>query len=218
MRRAFDVVTAATVLLLSAPLLALIWLAVWLSLGSPVVYRQRRVGLKGKNFTILKFRSMRPPRTPAETDAERSPWLGRILRATSLDELPQLWNVLRGDMSLIGPRPTLPQQVRYYSPRQRGRLEIRPGLTGWAQVRGRNSIDWPARIELDLWYIGHRSLCLDLRILARTLGRLARPAGVTGAGGVNPGFPLPGDLATAERADRVGAPERTNPKGGGETV
>jgi lipopolysaccharide/colanic/teichoic acid biosynthesis glycosyltransferase len=109
----------------------------------------------------------------------------------SVDELPELWNVLRGDMSLIGPRPTLPEQVRHYSPRQRGRLAIRPGLTGWAQVNGRNSISWPERIELDLYYIEHRNLALDARILWRTVLHVLRPSGIYGEGGVNQGFPVP---------------------------
>jgi hypothetical protein len=134
---------------------------------------------------------MRPPAYPGEPDSARSIPLGRLLRASSLDELPQLWNVIRGDMSLIGPRPTLPEQVVHYSARQRGRLAVRPGLTGWAQVNGRNSLSWPNRIELDLWYLEHRSLQLDLRIALLTLLQLVRPRGVVGEGGENPGFPLP---------------------------
>jgi lipopolysaccharide/colanic/teichoic acid biosynthesis glycosyltransferase len=160
-------------------------------LGRSVLFRQVRVGLRGKEFSIVKFRSMQPPAYEGQPDNERDTLLGNRLRSTSLDELPQLWNVLCGDMSLIGPRPTLPEQVRHYSERQRGRLAIRPGLTGWAQVNGRNSISWPERIELDVWYIDHRSLRLDLRIVARTLLRLVRPQGILGEGGVNPGFPHP---------------------------
>jgi lipopolysaccharide/colanic/teichoic acid biosynthesis glycosyltransferase len=133
---------------------------------------------------------MRPERYPGEPDSDRSPRLGQLIRATSLDELPQLWNVLVGDMSLIGPRPTLPEQVAHYSDHQRGRLAVRPGITGWAQVNGRNSLSWPERIELDLWYLRHRSLRLDLRILVLTVLRLVRPHGIYGAGGVNPGFPV----------------------------
>lgn len=201
MRRALDTVAAATVLLLAAPLLALIWVLVRISSGSPVLFRQRRVGLGGRVFTILKFRSMRPARTPEETDAERATRVGSVLRATSLDELPQLWNVLRGDMSLIGPRPTLPEQVEHYSARQHGRHAVRPGLTGWAQVCGRNSIDWPARIELDLWYIANRSVLLDLRIVGSTVLRLLRPAGITGADGINPGFPAPSGPDPLARAE-----------------
>ena len=117
--------------------------------------------------------------------------VGHLLRSTSLDELPQLYNVLRGDMTLIGPRPTLPEQVVHYSSHQRRRLEVRPGLTGYAQVKGRNSITWPERIELDIWYIDNRTVLLDLRILVATVRNLVRREGITGPGGVNQGFPLP---------------------------
>jgi len=177
-------------LVLLSPLLALTALVVRLTMGSPVLFRQRRSGFEGSEFSILKFRSMRAERRPGEPDADRLTAVGRLLRSTSLDELPQLWNVVRGDMSLIGPRPTLPEQVVHYTARQRGRLVVRPGITGWAQVRGRNSLSWPERIELDLWYIQNRSLALDARILALTLVRLLHPAGVTAVGGVNPGFPI----------------------------
>jgi lipopolysaccharide/colanic/teichoic acid biosynthesis glycosyltransferase len=193
MRRLVDVVVAALALVLSAPLLAAAAIAVRLSMGSPVIFRQRRSGKHGAEFEIVKLRSMRAERYPGEPDPDRLTRVGGLLRATSLDELPQLWNVLRGDMSLIGPRPTLPDQVAHYSARQRGRLAVSPGMTGWAQVCGRNTLSWPERIELDLWYIEHRSIALDLRIVARTLLRLVRPSGVTAEGGVNPGFPVPGD-------------------------
>ena len=136
---------------------------------------------------------MRPEGYPGEPDRQRDTTFGRFLRNSSLDELPQLWNVFRGDMSLIGPRPTLPEQVAHYDLRQRGRLAVRPGITGWAQVNGRNSISWPERIELDLWYIAHRSLMLDLRIVGRTFLRFVHPAGITGEGGLNPEFPIPAD-------------------------
>ena len=140
---------------------------------------------------------MQAERFPGEPDADRDTRLGRSLRAASLDELPQLWNVLRGDMSLIGPRPTLPEQVVHYTEAQRGRLAIRPGITGLAQVRGRNSLSWPERIEIDLWYIEHRSWRLDLEILGRTVLSLLRPRGIYGEGGVNQGFPT--DPAPASR-------------------
>jgi lipopolysaccharide/colanic/teichoic acid biosynthesis glycosyltransferase len=190
-RRAVDLAASALGGLALAPLAAVVALAIRLRHGPPVLFRQVRAGRHGEPFTILKFRTMHPERFPGQPDAERLTGLGRLLRSTSLDELPQLWNVLRGDMSLIGPRPTLPEQVVHYSARQRGRLAVRPGLTGWAQVRGRNALSWPERIELDLWYLAHRSLRLDLRILALTAARLVRPTGITGAGGVNPGFPTP---------------------------
>lgn len=173
-----------------APVAVLVAALVRWQLGSPVLFRQRRSGLEGRQFTILKFRTMRPARHEAESDLDRDTPLGRRLRAASLDELPQLVNVLRGDMSLIGPRPTLPEQVEHYDPRQRGRLAIRPGITGWAQVNGRNSISWPERIELDLWYIANRSFRLDLRVLWLTVLNVIKPRGITGEGGVNEGFPL----------------------------
>ncbi|MDQ3326621.1 MAG: sugar transferase [Actinomycetota bacterium] len=193
MRRLIDVLVAAVAGIVLSPVLAVTAAIVRWRLGRPVLFRQARSGLLGAEFQIFKLRTMRPEAWPGEPDADRDTDLGRALRGLSLDELPQLWNVLRGDMSLIGPRPTLPEQVVHYSPRQRGRLAVRPGLTGWAQVNGRNSISWPARIELDLYYIEHRSLALDLRILVRTALRRVRPSGIYGEGGVNPGFPLPTD-------------------------
>jgi lipopolysaccharide/colanic/teichoic acid biosynthesis glycosyltransferase len=182
------------------PIALVIALVVRWELGSPVLFRQRRSGLRGREFTILKFRTMRPARHAAETDLDRDTPLGQRLRAASLDELPQLVNVLRGDMSLIGPRPTLPEQVVHYDARQRGRLSIRPGITGWAQVNGRNSISWPERIELDLWYIANRSLRVDLKVLWLTVLNVIRPRGITGAGGVNDGFPLADGGSTAAHA------------------
>jgi len=192
LRRAVDVVVAAGALVVLTPLLGVLALAVRIAMGRPVLFRQPRSGRHGVEFTIVKLRTMRSERFPGEPDADRTPRLGHLLRSTSLDELPQLVNVLRGDMSLIGPRPTLPEQAARYGEHERQRLEVRPGLTGWAQVNGRNTLTWPERIELDIWYIQHRSLALDLRILGRTARRLVRPSGVTGEGGVNPGFPDPG--------------------------
>jgi lipopolysaccharide/colanic/teichoic acid biosynthesis glycosyltransferase len=189
---------AAAVGVLAVPLLVAVAALVRWRLGSPVLFRQARSGRQGVEFSIAKFRTMRPERYPGEPDPQRLTRLGRFLRATSLDELPQLWNVLRGDMSFVGPRPTLPEQVRHYSAHQRRRLEVRPGVTGWAQVHGRNSLTWPERIELDIWYVDHRSLWLDLRIVALTLGTLVRPRGVTAEGGVNPGFPIPAQAASPE--------------------
>lgn len=184
-----DVLVASAALVVAAPLLAVLAALVRLRTGGPVLFRQVRAGRHGDEFVILKLRTMRDEAYPGEPDGDRLSRLGRWLRSASLDELPQLWNVVRGDMSLIGPRPTLPEQVRRYDARQRGRLAVRPGLTGWAQVNGRNALTWPERIELDLWYLEHRGLLLDLRIVALTLLRLARPSGVTAPGGVNPGFP-----------------------------
>ena len=192
MRRSVDIAVALLGGVVALPVALVVALVVRVALGRPLVFRQRRSGRDGVEFVIYKFRTMRPEAYPGEPDQDRDSRAGRFLRAASLDEIPQLWNVLVGDMSLIGPRPTLPEQVRHYDARQRGRLAVRPGITGWAQVNGRNSISWPARIELDLWYIEHRSLRLDLRILARTVRNVVRPSGVLGEGGVNPGFPVPG--------------------------
>ncbi|MEV7178888.1 sugar transferase [Kitasatospora sp. NPDC093679] len=192
-RRGGDLLIAAAAGIVAVPLGLLIVVLIRCTMGGPVLFRQTRTGRHGKEFDILKFRTMREKRYADEPDAPRITRLGTFLRTTSLDELPQLWNVARGEMGVIGPRPTLPEQVVHYTDRQRGRLAVRPGLTGWAQVRGRNSITWPERIELDLWYVEHRSLLLDLRILLLTAKVLLRPAGITAAGGVNPGFPVPAE-------------------------
>lgn len=188
-RRLCDLLVAVTAIVSLLPLIAVVATLVWWRLDAPVLFRQRRAGRDGDEFVILKFRTMVPADYPGQPDRERETRLGGFLRRTSLDELPQLLNILRGEMSLIGPRPTLPEQVRAYDHRQRGRLAVRPGLTGWAQVHGRNLLSWAERIELDLWYIEHRTWRVDARILARTVVVLLRPRGVTGQGGVNPGFP-----------------------------
>lgn len=195
MKRGGDLAVTALAGIIAIPLGLVIALLIRCTMGGPVLFRQTRTGHHGREFEILKFRTMRDARHPDEPDAPRITRLGALLRRTSLDELPQLWNVVRGEMGVIGPRPTLPEQVVHYSPRQRGRLAVRPGLTGWAQVRGRNSITWPQRIELDLWYVEHHSLLLDARILVLTVKVLLRPSGITAAGGVNPGFPVPGTAA-----------------------
>ena len=174
MNRAADVAIAGGALLLASPLLALAALAVKLEDGGPVLYRQTRVGKEGADFELLKLRTMV---VGAETMGaglavnrgdSRITRAGRLLRKLSLDELPQLWNVVRGEMSVIGPRPTLRYQVEQYDERQRRRLDVRPGITGWAQVNGRAALPWADRIELDVWYVEHRSPLVDLRILART--------------------------------------------------
>jgi lipopolysaccharide/colanic/teichoic acid biosynthesis glycosyltransferase len=186
-RRAIDVVVSATLLALTSPTLALAALAIRVESRGAVVYRQRRVGRDGVPFDVLKLRTMVDGAEHVgaglavdENDA-RITRVGTLLRRTSLDELPNLLNVLRGEMSLIGPRPTVPVQVAQYTERQRGRLAIRPGITGWAQVNGRASLPWSERIELDLYYIEHRSLALDARILWRT------PSLVLGGGGIYKG-------------------------------
>ncbi|HXR28086.1 MAG TPA: sugar transferase [Solirubrobacteraceae bacterium] len=173
-RRALDIAFASLALLISAPVLLVAMLAVRLESRGPAIYRQRRAGLGGRPFDVLKLRTMVDGAEhigaglAVNAEDARITRVGALLRRTSLDELPNLVNVLRGEMSLIGPRPTLPVQVAQYDERQRGRLAIRPGITGWAQVNGRASLPWSQRIELDLYYIEHRSLALDLRILWRT--------------------------------------------------
>jgi lipopolysaccharide/colanic/teichoic acid biosynthesis glycosyltransferase len=172
--RTLDVAIAGTTLVLTSPLLALSALAVKLGGGGPVLYRQTRVGRDGEDFELLKLRTMivgaeqQGAGFAVDKGDARITGVGRILRKTSLDELPQLWNVVRGDMSVIGPRPTLRYQVDAYDERQRHRLDVRPGITGWAQIHGRATLPWADRIELDLWYVRHRSWKTDLLILLRT--------------------------------------------------
>jgi lipopolysaccharide/colanic/teichoic acid biosynthesis glycosyltransferase len=172
--RALDVAGASLGLAVASPALALAALAVKLEDGGPVLYRQRRVGLHGEEFELVKLRTMvvgaeRQGAGWAVNEGDpRITRVGRVLRRLSLDELPQLWNVVRGDMSLIGPRPTLAYQVERYTPRQRRRLEVKPGITGWAQIHGRARLPWDERIELDVWYVENRSPLLDLKILLRT--------------------------------------------------
>jgi len=186
-RRAVDIVVSALALALSSPLLLGAMLAIRVESPGPVIYRQRRAGRGGKPFDVLKLRTMVDGAEhigaglAVNANDSRITRVGAFLRRSSLDELPNLLNVLRGEMTLIGPRPTLPAQVEQYTGRQRGRLAVKPGITGWAQVNGRASLPWPERIELDLYYIEHRSLALDLKILART------PAMVLGGGGLYKG-------------------------------
>lgn len=178
-KRVLDVAGALLGLALFAPVLALTAAAVRWSMGRPVFFRQVRPGWRGRPFTLYKFRTMKPG---SEPDAERVTPLGRLLRSLSLDELPQLWNVLRGDMSLVGPRPLLMEYLGRYTPEQARRHDVPPGLTGWTQVNGRNGISWDEKFALDLWYVDHWSLALDVRILARTLGRVLARSGVDGPG------------------------------------
>jgi len=172
--RAADLVVAGSALVVAAPLLAVSALAIKIEDGGPVFYAQRRVGRDGGDFALLKLRTMVPDAEglgagyAVDEGDPRITRVGRVLRRLSLDELPQLWNVVRGDMSVIGPRPTLRYQVERYDARQRRRLEVKPGITGWAQIHGRATLPWPERIELDVWYVEHRSPRLDLAILART--------------------------------------------------
>jgi lipopolysaccharide/colanic/teichoic acid biosynthesis glycosyltransferase len=172
--RALDAAAAGVGLAAASPVLALAALAIKLDGNGPVFYRQRRVGLNGEQFELLKLRTMevgaeqKGAGFAVDKGDPRITRVGRLLRRLSIDEVPQLWNVVRGDMSLVGPRPTLAYQVERYTPRQRRRLEVKPGITGWAQIHGRARLPWEERIELDVWYVEHRSPWLDLKILART--------------------------------------------------
>jgi lipopolysaccharide/colanic/teichoic acid biosynthesis glycosyltransferase len=182
--RAIDLVLAGAAALVTAPLVALLALLIRLESPGSAIYRQSRVGKDGRLFEIYKLRTMisgaeftGAKLALAEGDS-RITRVGGLLRRYSLDELPNLWNVLRGDMSIVGPRPTLEFQVLQYTPRQRGRLAVKPGITGWAQINGRASLPWPERIELDLWYVEHRSLRLDVEILRRTMGMVLGGHGI----------------------------------------
>jgi len=191
-----DRVAAGAGLALVSPLLAVVALAVGADLGRPVFFLQERPGRSGRSFRLVKFRTMRSGAGP---DGERLTSLGRFLRSTSLDELPQLWNVLRGELSLVGPRPLLVQYLRRYTPDQARRHEVLPGITGWAQVNGRNAISWEEKFALDVWYVDHWSLGLDLRILVRTLGQVFRRRGIASEG--SPTMPeFTGTPAGGERA------------------
>ncbi len=191
MRRTFDIVVSSISLVLASPLLLVAAIAIRLESPGPAIYRQARVGLGGAPFEMLKLRTMRQGSGPvgigtAVTAGDpRVTRVGRILRRFALDELPNLVNVLRGEMAIVGPRPTIASQVELYTPRQRRRLEVKPGITGWAQVNGRAGIPWEERIELDIHYVEHRSAALDARILARTPGLLLRGAGSTASGGAD---------------------------------
>ena len=175
-KRAIDLLLVLLAAPLWLPLLAATALAVRLCLGRPVLFRQARPGLHGRLFTLVKFRSMR---AGPGSDAERLTPFGRRLRRTSLDELPEFWNVLRGEMSLVGPRPLLPEYLPRYTPEQARRHEVRPGITGWAQIHGRNAATWEERLRLDVWYVDHRSLGLDAWILVRTIGTIFCGRGIS---------------------------------------
>jgi lipopolysaccharide/colanic/teichoic acid biosynthesis glycosyltransferase len=184
-KRLLDILVAGAALVLLSPLLLAVALAVRVAMGSPILFRQLRPGLHGEPFELVKFRTMRGS-TSAEAavaeDERRLTPLGRFLRASSLDELPELWNVLKGEMSLIGPRPLLMRYLPLYTPEQARRHEVRPGLTGWAQINGRNALSWEEKFALDLWYVDNRSLLLDLRILLLTVWRVLRPSGIAAQG------------------------------------
>ncbi len=176
----FDFIVAVPLLCLLLPVFALLSLISLVADGWPVFFHQQRPGKDGKPFVLTKYRTMRPQRgTTLEDDALRLSRFGRFLRATSLDELPELWCVLRGDMSMVGPRPLLMEYLPLYTPEQARRHEVRPGLTGWAQIRGRNVLSWEEKFENDLWYVDHCSLFLDLKILLITFSKVLRGEGIS---------------------------------------
>lgn len=184
-KRLIDIVAASAAIVFLSPLLLAVAVLVRFKLGTPILFQQTRPGLHGQPFRMIKFRSMTDGRGPDGSplpDAERLPPFGRKLRSTSLDELPELWNVLRGDMSLVGPRPLLMQYLPLYSPEQYRRHEVRPGVTGWAQINGRNALSWDEKFALDVWYVENCSLTLDLRILLRTVMSMIRREGISAAG------------------------------------
>ncbi len=185
MKRSFDILVSALALVLLSPLLLVLALIVRSDVGSPVLFRQQRPGKDGRPFELVKFRTMRSESAlgmGVDSDALRLTRTGRTLRALSLDELPELWNVLKGEMSLVGPRPLLMQYLDRYTPEQARRHEVRPGLTGWAQVNGRNALTWEEKFALDTWYVDNRSFLLDLKILFLTVWRLIRPSGISAEG------------------------------------
>jgi sugar transferase EpsL len=187
-KRLLDILISFLGLIILSPLLVLIAIAIFLKMGPPVLFRHTRPGLHGIFFVLYKFRTMierKDDSDNAAPDEERIVPLGQFLRKTSLDELPELWNVLRGEMSLVGPRPLLPQYLTRYNAEQRKRHDVKPGITGWAQVNGRNALSWEKRFELDLWYINHWSFWLDLKILSRTLVIILRREGINQQGHVS---------------------------------
>jgi sugar transferase EpsL len=180
-----DFLLAAAGILALLPFLLILAFMIGLRMGRPVLFRQTRIGLNNHRFTFLKFRTMTDERDPSGhllPDDQRLTSLGRFLRSSSLDELPQLWNVVKGEMSLIGPRPLLPEYLPRYSPEQRRRHEIKPGITGWAQVNGRNGISWEQKFRFDVWYVDHCSLALDAKILGLTLAAVLRRRGISQPG------------------------------------
>lgn len=184
-KRLIDLLGSVLGLIVSAPLMALLGAVVRSRLGSPALFRQTRPGLNAEPFELVKFRTMTDERDADGEllpDDQRLAPFGAWLRSSSLDELPELWNVVRGDMSLVGPRPLLMEYVPRYSPRQARRHEVRPGITGWAQVNGRNAPDWEERLEMDVWYVDNRTFLLDLRILGRTLVAVVRREGISREG------------------------------------
>lgn len=184
-KRIFDIAASACALILLSPVLLVVMLLVRIKLGSPIFFTQVRPGLYGKPFKMVKFRTMTDERDEQGEllpDAVRLTKFGQFLRSTSLDELPELWNVLKGDMSLVGPRPLLMEYLSLYNAEQKRRHEVRPGITGWAQVNGRNTVDWPERFQLDVWYVDNRSLWLDIKVLFATVKKVLVRDGIAAEG------------------------------------
>jgi lipopolysaccharide/colanic/teichoic acid biosynthesis glycosyltransferase len=187
MKRLFDIFVSAAALVLLGPIMIFVGWMIRRKLGSPVLFRQTRPGLHGKPFQMVKFRTMRDATGPDGQplpDADRMTLFGSFLRSASFDELPELWNVLKGDMSLVGPRPLLMEYLPLYSPEQVRRHEVRPGVTGWAQVNGRNALSWEEKFRLDVWYVDNQSFWLDLKILALTVKKVFVREGIRAAGEV----------------------------------
>jgi lipopolysaccharide/colanic/teichoic acid biosynthesis glycosyltransferase len=185
LKRIFDVVFSGIGLVVLAPLMAVIAILIRITMGPRVLFRQDRPGQYGVPFTILKFRTMRHAQSgelAIKNDAQRMTALGSFLRKCSLDELPELWNVLRGEMSLVGPRPLLMEYLARYTPQQARRMEVRPGITGWAQVNGRNALSWDEKFKLDIWYVDHRSFWLDIKILGMTFVQVISRKGISAEG------------------------------------
>ena len=203
-KRAFDLVGAIAALVLLAPLLLMVAALVRIFLGSPILFRQSRPGWHGKPFTCLKFRTMTDARDADGRllpDADRMTPFGRFLRRSSVDELPELINVITGEMSLVGPRPLLPQYLQRYTREQMRRHEVKPGITGWAQVNGRNALDWQRKFELDVWYVDHQSVWLDMLILGRTPGKLLSPDDISSSGHAT----MPEFFGAGAESEREGA-------------
>jgi lipopolysaccharide/colanic/teichoic acid biosynthesis glycosyltransferase len=189
MKRSFDVVVGLGILLIFAPVILVLSIVLHFTLGSPILFKQQRPGLRGELFTMYKFRTMTEQRNDQGDlfpDAERLTKLGRLMRASSLDELPALWNVLKGEMSLVGPRPLLVEYLPMYSDEQNRRHDVKPGMTGWAQVNGRNAISWDDKFRLDVWYVDNQSLWLDLKIIGMTVKSVLLREGIS----------LPGEATT----------------------
>jgi lipopolysaccharide/colanic/teichoic acid biosynthesis glycosyltransferase len=185
MKRVMDILGAGLGLILLSPVIALLWVLIRRNLGAPVLFRQIRPGKDGMPFEMIKFRTMKDALGPEGAplpDADRLTPFGAKLRSSSLDELPELWNVLKGEMSLVGPRPLLMEYLPLYSQRQARRHDVRPGVTGWAQINGRNAISWPAKFDLDIWYVENRTLWLDIKIIALTMKKVLKRDGISAAG------------------------------------